>query len=893
MLYFRCLGQAELLDSEGRPIPALLAQPKRLALLAYLAAARRPGFHRRDTLLALFWPDHDQERARAALRQSLYTLRQALGQDAIVTRGDGEVGLNWEVFACDVVHFRNALSADPSAAADLYTGDLLAGFYVADAPGFERWLEEERWQLRREAAAAAWRVAESVRERDIDTAAQWAARAAGLDPFNEAAVRRLMMLLAESGHRAHALQIYQNFERLLAHELETAPSEETRQLAASLRVPPARAAERVQQEYHIGALPRLRRARGLVPLAVAGLIIAAIGVYRIVAADDPPAIIAVGAIAGDAAVRDMLATSLARIEGVAVISNTRLLELARGRFDAVALARAAQAAGASRILEGTVRQDEAGAWRLSLQWVSLSDGRARPAVQVAERDVFALIDAATAAIARSLGLDGPAIHFANVTSRSLDAQRAYEEGLRALYAGERTTAQRLLTRAVEEDSTFALALWQLSRLQDHDHSLTRRALHHAQRASDRERLFITASFLSQMDDPRAAAVAETLAVRYPSEPDGPLLLGYSLMWAGRPLQAIPHFRAIVRMDSASLFDEAALRCRACDAMGEIATALALADSGAALMRHAREWIRLQPERREAWGQLAYALEMHGRYTQAIAARTRANMFPPANHADLNNAETLMRSGNFAAADAMLLGRMRDADAPTRVDALYKLALSYRNQRRYSDALRATEEIRRLTTDPNPIYSALPQAYVLYDMGRFEAAALLFDSIANHAFTPLSGARNARARVNALARSAAAYAAAGDTVRLAQLLVTMRSLSAHTAFAPARDQHHFVHGLLLSARGQHHEAAAAMRASLTMPVNVPTRMHVHLARELMMIGRPEEAARVLGSALRSTVGGAGYGVTHRELHEMAADAWTRAGVPDSAAAHAAWRRRARW
>ncbi|MGQ0814311.1 MAG: BTAD domain-containing putative transcriptional regulator [Gemmatimonadota bacterium] len=887
MLYFRLFGQAALQSDDGHELPAVLAQPKRLALLAYLAAARPAGFHRRDKLLGMFWPDLDQERGRAALRQSLYTLRQALGNDTLVTRGDGEIRVNPEILSCDVVQFRNRLAHDPAAAAALYTGDFLSGFFIPEAPEFERWLEEERWLLRREAASAAWTVAESMREDAVDAAARWAARAAALDPFNEAAVRRLMTLLANSGHRASALEIYQNFERLLARELDTAPSAETEKLAASLRIAPAKTNGSSAPSLEIAELPKLKRSRKLRShaIAMAITIAVAIGVYRLVSASDAPETIAVGPIRGDGALREMLATNLARVDGLRVISNTRLLELAGGDTSGGALARAARAANAQRLLEGTLYKDATGVQRLSLQWVTLSNGRAKPAAEVHERDAFALVDAATSAIARSLSLTPPSARFASVTTHSLRAYRLYEEGLRSYYRDERTTAERLWREAVHEDSTFAMALWYLSRIHDPDHRHTARALRHAQHASDRERLFITASFLSQMDDPRTVAVAETLAIRYPAEPDGHFLLGYARMWGGDPLGAVPHFRTVVRMDTASLVDGRGLRCRACDALGEIGTAFGLADSGAVLLRFAQDWLRVQPESRGAWGQLSYAYEQAGRYAEAIAARSRANAIPPANHGDLNNAETHMRAGDFAAADAMLIERMRNSDDETRVDALFKLALSLRNQRRYNEALRATRELRRLTSDPNPIYSANPEAYVLLEMGQPRAAAALFDSIAQHPFTPLSRARNARAAIGAFARSAEAYAAAGDTIRLKQLIDTMQTLGPLTGFAPAREQHHHARGLLLRARGDHHGAAREFTAALVFPANVWTRTHYRLAQELMALGRHREAARVLGGALRSTVGGAGYGLPQRELHELAARAWTLAGRPDSARAHA--------
>src|SRR5437899_12372641 len=105
---FRILGALHLLSADGHELKAILAQPKRVALLAYLAAAtpRRP--HRRDSLIALFWPELDQEHARAALRQALHGLRQTLGDDVLVTRGDGDIGLDAERIRCDVVEFARA-----------------------------------------------------------------------------------------------------------------------------------------------------------------------------------------------------------------------------------------------------------------------------------------------------------------------------------------------------------------------------------------------------------------------------------------------------------------------------------------------------------------------------------------------------------------------------------------------------------------------------------------------------------------------------------------------------------------------------------------------------------------------------------------------------------------
>src|SRR2546430_1883929 len=131
---FRILGALNLLGPGGRELTPVLAQPKRVALLAYLAAATPRRLHRRDSLVALFWPELDQEHARAALRQALHGLRHALGEGVFVSRGDEDIGLDQDQIRCDVVEFERAAEAGRLAdALDLYRGDLLEGFFIRGA----------------------------------------------------------------------------------------------------------------------------------------------------------------------------------------------------------------------------------------------------------------------------------------------------------------------------------------------------------------------------------------------------------------------------------------------------------------------------------------------------------------------------------------------------------------------------------------------------------------------------------------------------------------------------------------------------------------------------------------------------------------------------------------
>src|SRR5712691_7251535 len=237
MIELRMLGRLSLTSADGRDVRSLLGQPRRLALLAYLAAATPQGFHRRDTLLALFWPELDQEHARAALRQALHVVRDALDAGAVTSRGDEEIGLDCDQVSCDVVAFERAVDREQfREALDLYRGDLLEGFFISGAPEFERWLETGRARLREAAARAARNLSERAEARDnLTTAVQLARRAAQLVPSDEAALRRLIAVLDRHGDRAGALQAYEEFAAGVAADYDAEPAAETRALIAAVR----------------------------------------------------------------------------------------------------------------------------------------------------------------------------------------------------------------------------------------------------------------------------------------------------------------------------------------------------------------------------------------------------------------------------------------------------------------------------------------------------------------------------------------------------------------------------------------------------------------------------------------------------------------------------------
>lgn len=231
---FISLGRVDLRHESRGPVATLLAQPKRLALLAYLLVAHPGGHAPRESLLAMFWPDSDESRARAALRQALQFLRRTLGDEAVVVRGEDAVGIAPSVVAHDLSGLRAAIASDRAEdAVAAYAGELLPGLVVDESPAFEQWLANEREALRQRvvqlALTASHSAVNNVAARDLAT------RAVELAPDDEVASRRLATLHAAAGNRAAALRELDRLRVVLRDSLGVEPSVETVTLEHSLR----------------------------------------------------------------------------------------------------------------------------------------------------------------------------------------------------------------------------------------------------------------------------------------------------------------------------------------------------------------------------------------------------------------------------------------------------------------------------------------------------------------------------------------------------------------------------------------------------------------------------------------------------------------------------------
>jgi len=254
-LKLRFLGQFQVTRAE-QPVTAFESDKVR-ALLAYLAVeVAQP--HPRSTLTALLWPAYTETSARGSLRQALYQLRQAIGDEEStpsylqITRQT----LQFNPAApsqCDVTAFVRHLQGCSShahpqlaqcpaclaqlrQAVDLYQGEFLAGFAIADSAPFEEWRRSKQEQCHLQALDALTALA------NIDEAAgawaqaqHYARRQLALEPWCEEAHRQLMRLLVRQGQRAAAVAQYHTCRQVLQTELRVEPSAATTHLYEQIR----------------------------------------------------------------------------------------------------------------------------------------------------------------------------------------------------------------------------------------------------------------------------------------------------------------------------------------------------------------------------------------------------------------------------------------------------------------------------------------------------------------------------------------------------------------------------------------------------------------------------------------------------------------------------------
>lgn len=224
MLKVTLFGQFDLRLSD-QPVE-LFSRPAQ-TLLAYLLL-NRETVHSRERLAGLLWPDSLESSARQNLRNALWRLRRAIGDDYLLA-DKTSLALNTAApYLLDVAVLEDEPAAhDPDALiriVSVYKGDLLPDFY-------EDWVLLERERLRslfeRRVQALLDGLIAAGRWSEVQN---WAERWIALGHIPEPAYRALMTAHAALGDLAGMANSYRRCLQALEDELGVRPSRETQEL---------------------------------------------------------------------------------------------------------------------------------------------------------------------------------------------------------------------------------------------------------------------------------------------------------------------------------------------------------------------------------------------------------------------------------------------------------------------------------------------------------------------------------------------------------------------------------------------------------------------------------------------------------------------------------------
>ena len=217
--------------TEGDRPTKLVQSAKGIALICYLIVTGET--HSREHLADLLWDTQTRAGGLKHLRQLLARIRP-ISPELQISRKQVTFEPTSDT-QIDYLDFHKTLDPDPIYAITMSTNELLAGFYLSDAPRFNEWLLLERERVRHRVETLYNTVCKQSAEKadwqqGIRTARRWLAA----DEINETALRWLMQFLAANGEPDAAMQTFEQGRKRLWEMVRVAPEYATQQLAETI-----------------------------------------------------------------------------------------------------------------------------------------------------------------------------------------------------------------------------------------------------------------------------------------------------------------------------------------------------------------------------------------------------------------------------------------------------------------------------------------------------------------------------------------------------------------------------------------------------------------------------------------------------------------------------------
>ena len=205
----------------------IIPQKKIMALFLLLLFYGRST---RDELTAKLWPDYSPDDAKRNLRNGLYKLKNAVGQDVISTGGNTYVQINP---AISVIRDIDVFITENSELLllDIEEFAFLEKFSLPRCPEFEDWqsgIQLTYDKMLRERLGTA--LKNSGHNGDFELAERFAEKLLRIEPYSEEAVSALMEIYLKRKRHHKAILIYKSYESWVLSEFGEQPGARIREL---------------------------------------------------------------------------------------------------------------------------------------------------------------------------------------------------------------------------------------------------------------------------------------------------------------------------------------------------------------------------------------------------------------------------------------------------------------------------------------------------------------------------------------------------------------------------------------------------------------------------------------------------------------------------------------
>jgi tetratricopeptide (TPR) repeat protein len=304
--------------------------------------------------------------------------------------------------------------------------------------------------------------------------------------------------------------------------------------------------------------------------------------------------------------------------------------------------------------------------------------------------IFSVIDRLSEEVKADLSLppaadQEPNLNVAKMTTSSPEAYRLFLEGQELFYQHLWSDAEGLFLKALDIDSTFAMAHWYLAEIgywrnEPGAHEHIANALKYADAAGKKGKLYINSLDARLKGDiPRSIELLKEIIDEDPEDKNAYVSLGLIFKFETHQLQeAVACFEKAIELDP---FHR--------EALNQLAYAYSSLGRFDRAMWAINKYVEVAPDEANAYDSRGEILATNGKLDEAIASYKQADKLEPG-FGRARLADLYMYRGDFSKADSLFRVMASDASERTRASGRLALTKIPRYQGKFKDALRLLE-----------------------------------------------------------------------------------------------------------------------------------------------------------------------------------------------------------